>query len=137
MVLGVFVRATIEKQSKTKHVESLINRRLDEGSNPSDSTIIKSTFRKEGAFFIQDCFRFVLIMAQYGMRLPRKIMNTPTMNKVTKMRPPFMWFKVSSGLEYLPCKRKKPHMIRAPLMITNIRPPVSRIFFTFRYCVLA
>ena len=83
MVLGVFVRATIEKQSKTKHVESLINHRLDEGSNPSDSTIIKSTFRMKGAFFIQDYFRFVLILAQYGMRLPRKIMNTPTMNKAT------------------------------------------------------
>ena len=38
MVLGVPVRATVENQSGNKHVESLKIRRLDEGSNPSDST---------------------------------------------------------------------------------------------------
>jgi len=36
--LGVLVRAWIEKQPRNKHVESLKTRRLDEGSNPSDST---------------------------------------------------------------------------------------------------
>jgi len=38
MVLGVPVRATVENQPGNKHVESLKIRRLDEGSNPSDST---------------------------------------------------------------------------------------------------
>jgi hypothetical protein len=36
--LGVLVRPHIENQPRTKHVESLKTRRLDEGSNPSDST---------------------------------------------------------------------------------------------------
>jgi len=36
--LGVLVRLTIENQSRNKHVESWNIRRLDEGSNPSDST---------------------------------------------------------------------------------------------------
>ena len=36
--MGAFVRAPIENQSQDKHVESLKTRRLDEGSNPSDST---------------------------------------------------------------------------------------------------
>jgi hypothetical protein len=40
--LGVSVRTLIENQSETKHVESLKNRRLDEGSNPSDSTVLKA-----------------------------------------------------------------------------------------------
>jgi hypothetical protein len=44
MVLGVPVRATVENQSGNKHVESLKIRRLDEGSNPSDST--KTSFKK-------------------------------------------------------------------------------------------
>jgi len=41
--LGVLVRLTIENQSRNKHVESWNIRRLDEGSNPSDSTIKSST----------------------------------------------------------------------------------------------
>ena len=41
MSLGVLVRLTIENQSRNKHVESWNIRRLDEGSNPSDSTIKK------------------------------------------------------------------------------------------------
>ncbi len=41
--MGVSVRAFIENQSETKHVESLKNRRLDEGSNPSDSTLLKTS----------------------------------------------------------------------------------------------
>jgi len=41
--LGVPVRASIENQSGNKHVESLNIRRLDEGSNPSDSTPRVST----------------------------------------------------------------------------------------------
>ena len=43
MSLGVLVRLTIENQSRNKHVESWNIRRLDEGSNPSDSTIKSST----------------------------------------------------------------------------------------------
>jgi len=46
---GVFVLPIVEKQSKTKHVESLKTRRLDEGSNPSDSTVKRK----------QKCFLFL------------------------------------------------------------------------------
>ena len=36
--MGVFVQSRDENQTKTKHVESHAVHRLDEGSNPSDST---------------------------------------------------------------------------------------------------
>lgn len=35
---GVLVLPMVENQSRNKHVESLKTCRLDEGSNPSDST---------------------------------------------------------------------------------------------------
>ena len=45
----VFLSGHISKiNQRTKHVESLKTRRLDEGSNPSDST--KKSPRKEGFF---------------------------------------------------------------------------------------
>jgi len=50
--LGVLVRLTIENQSRNKHVESWNIRRLDEGSNPSDSTI-KNASRKRGIFCLK------------------------------------------------------------------------------------
>ena len=49
--MGVSVQALIENQSETKHVESLNNRRLDEGSNPSDSTL-------KGVFFLRALLSF-------------------------------------------------------------------------------
>ena len=53
MSLGVLVRLTIENQSRNKHVESWNIRRLDEGSNPSDSTINKKRKQKCFLFLFQ------------------------------------------------------------------------------------
>jgi hypothetical protein len=52
LVLGVPVRAKVENQSGNKHVESLKIRRLDEGSNPSDSTDEKGGENFEWVFKI-------------------------------------------------------------------------------------
>jgi hypothetical protein len=56
MVLGVPVRATVENQPGNKHVESLKIRRLDEGSNPSDSTILFKG-SSNASFFLSVCRR--------------------------------------------------------------------------------
>ena len=54
----VFLSGRISKTNqRTKHVESLKTRRLDEGSNPSDSTKKKKP-SNEG-FFVKTCFRYI------------------------------------------------------------------------------
>ena len=49
--LGVCALFTIENQTQNKHVESLRVACLDEGSNPSNSTLNKITYCKSVGYF--------------------------------------------------------------------------------------
>ena len=69
--MGVPVRCSDENQSGNKHVEDLVILRLDEGSKPSDSTLIKAL--PEGRCFFLSARRSLLRSDSRKKKVPLSI----------------------------------------------------------------